>query len=79
MSVTGEDIFRLIGFMQDDLRGVQAKLVELRTLLATVELPTENTFVVCPVSHCGVGIKSQRLLDEHLENVHGVIDGEQSV
>lgn len=71
MPVNADDVFRLIGFIQDDLRQTQVKLVELRTWLASMELPTDRPAAPCDV--CGVVRPSQRALVEHLENVHGII------
>lgn len=73
MSATREDIFRLIGYVQDDLRNftrqTEAKLVELRTMLAACDLPTGTQELACP--HCGVTRPNQMRLADHLANVHG--------
>jgi hypothetical protein len=46
-----EAIFKLIGYVQDDLRSCQGKLVSLRATLAAMNLPERPT-VPCPV--CGI-------------------------
>jgi hypothetical protein len=63
------DIFKLIGYVQDDLRSCQGKLVSLRATLAAMNLPERPT-VPCPV--CGIDRRTQSLLEEHLANVHDI-------
>lgn len=71
MTVTGDDIFRVLGYVQDDLRGAQAKLVEVRAMLATLNLPSEQVAIRCPDPLCAVVFKSERKLAEHLYQLHG--------
>ena len=63
------ELFQLIGYVQDDLRSCQGKLVSLRATLAAMNLP-ERPRVPCPV--CGLDRRTQGLLEEHLANVHDV-------
>ena len=65
---TGQDVFRLMGFIQDDLRGVQAKLVEVRSMLAS--MPLRETPPEFQCRRCRVSLAGQRALDFHVQNVH---------
>lgn len=67
MPASAADLFQLIGFIQDDLRATQAKLVELRAHLSNLNLPAPQKHP-CPV--CGVDRPTNILLLEHLANVH---------
>ena len=64
-----EELFRLIGYVQDDLRSCKAKLVSLRATLAAMNLP-EPPGAPCPV--CGIDRKTPLMLEAHLANVHDV-------
>lgn len=70
MSATREDVFRLIGFIEADLRGVNAKFTEVRSMLAqgAMERAAEN---VLECRKCGAGLASERALAFHDANVHG--------
>jgi hypothetical protein len=64
-----DELFKLIGYVQDDLRSCQGKLVALRATLAAMNLP-ERATVPCPV--CGLDRRTKGLLEEHLANVHDI-------
>lgn len=68
MSISKRDLLDLSAKAQMDLRAVQAKLTELRAWLVSLPLPEERTPFVCP--RCGVDRGTERLLAEHLRNVH---------
>lgn len=65
---TRADVFRLMGFIQDDLRSVQAKLVEVRSLMASMPMREEAPEHQCP--KCKLGLPGERALAFHLQNVH---------
>jgi hypothetical protein len=66
---TRADVYKLLGFIQDDLRQTQAKLVEVRSMLAAGAMSREPADLIgCP--HCGVQLASTRVLASHLANVH---------
>lgn len=69
MSVSGNDIWRTIGFLEEDTRGLLTKLRDLRMMLATLDLPKEKAGVIC--ERCGVEKRDQDDLREHRANVHG--------
>jgi hypothetical protein len=70
---TKADVFKLLGYIQDDLRQTQAKLVEVRSMLAAGAMEHEPTDAVkCPLPHCGSdGFDTERMLAFHVQNVHG--------
>lgn len=61
------ELFKLIGYIQDDLRKSQAQLVTVRAMLAALNLD-ERPRVPCP--ECGIDRRTKSLLKEHLRNVH---------
>ena len=70
MTTTRDDVYRLIGYIQDDLRQTQAKLVELRAMLAAGAMnSTSTTLTKCP--HCPVEL-APRALADHLHTVHDI-------
>lgn len=73
MTTNANDVFKLLGYIQDDLRGVQAKIVSVRAMLSSLNLPEEGPRFTCKQPSCGIGFGSQHRLDEHLENVHGIL------
>jgi hypothetical protein len=68
--VVTDDVFRLIGFIQDDLRRSQAQLVTVRAMLAA------NPSLVGPerklCRHCGLTFKGSASLGDHLHVTHGM-------
>jgi hypothetical protein len=67
------DVWKLLTFIQDDLRQTQAKLVEVRSMLAAGAMTREQSVTFsCP--KCGVARLTARDLAFHLQNVH---DGPQ--
>jgi hypothetical protein len=62
------DIWQLAHQIQMDLRAAQAKLVELRSQLANLNLPTP-TEVTC--EPCGLKLRGPRTLAEHIHTSHG--------
>lgn len=73
MSVTGNDIWRTIGFLEEDCRGLLTKLHDLRMMLAAVDLPRGNAVAwVCEQPNCGIEKTSEKLLRDHLYLVHGL-------
>lgn len=70
MSVSRNDLFRLIGFVQDDLRETQRKLIQLRALAASLNIPETTPRHVCP--ECGFDrLRTPERLADHRRNVHG--------
>jgi hypothetical protein len=64
------DVFRLLGYIEDDLRGLHAKLTEVRAMLAAMNLPAPKP-TSCPEPGCGVELRPPTSLADHLRNVHG--------
>lgn len=64
----GSDIFKLLGFIQDDLRKTQTRLVEVRALLAAQNLSDPPRF---PCPECGVERGNADALRDHLVLLHG--------
>ena len=61
-------VFKLIGWIQDDMRGVNAKLTELRAHLAAMDLEPAS-LPACPV--CGpISLPPTTSLADHLRVVH---------
>jgi hypothetical protein len=68
---TIEDVFKLLGYIQDDLRQTQAKLVEVRTQLSAMDIPSrKRAGLACGV--CGLVRATEDSLRDHLANVHGI-------
>lgn len=61
------DVWKLADAMQMDLRAAQAKLVEMRSILAGMNLPEPST-LRC---QCGLSFKGPRTLSEHVHTSHG--------
>lgn len=61
------DIWQLADRLQMDLRAAQAKLVELRSMLATLDLP-HAAQLKCPT--CGLPVRGPITLAEHIRNSH---------
>lgn len=61
------DIWKVADAIQMDLRAASAKLVELRAMLAGMNLP-DPTSVTCP--KCGLKLRGPRTLAEHLHVSH---------
>jgi len=70
MSATQADVWKLLTYIQDDLRQTQAKLVEVRSMLAAGAMNRDDeTKTACP--RCGIPIAGgERILALHLQNVH---------
>lgn len=67
---TRDDVYRIIGFVESDLRGVQAKFTEMRSMLAQGAMERAPVdLLACP--KCGAGFDSERALAFHDANVHG--------
>lgn len=62
-------IWQLADAIQMDLRSAQAKLVELRSQIASLNLPDETT-LRCPIDTCRLPMKGPRTLAEHLHVNH---------
>lgn len=70
MSASRQDVFRLMGFVQDDLRRVQARLVEVRSMLASMPVvESEHRSFWCAT--CVHSFRSEREFAFHRQNVHG--------
>lgn len=70
MSASRDDVYRLIGYIERDLRGVNAKLTELRSMLAGgAAARTRDDLARCP--RCEVLLAGPVTLASHLRNVHG--------
>jgi hypothetical protein len=66
---TKADVYKLMGFIQDDLRQTQAKLIEVRSMLAAGAMSRERTpDFAC--SKCGAARLTVRDLAFHMQNVH---------
>lgn len=64
-------VWKLADAIQMDLNAAQAKLVELRSLIASLDLPELTTgTTVCPEG-CGPMPYGPRRLAEHLHTSHG--------
>jgi hypothetical protein len=61
------DIWAIADAIQMDLRAAQAKLVELRSYLANLDLP-DTSSVTC--SFCGVKLRGPNTLAEHVHVSH---------
>lgn len=70
MSVHPDDVFRLIGYVEDDLRHVHAKLTEIRAMLASMNLPAPAD-TTCP--ECGIAVRAPTSLADHMWNTHGKV------
>lgn len=68
MSATKDDVYRMLSFIQDDLRQTQAKLVEVRSMLAQGAMEREPKDMLTCL--CGAGFFSERALAFHVQNVH---------
>lgn len=62
------DIWAIADSLQMDLRAASAKLVELRSRLAALDLPNPNESK-CPV--CGTLFRGPRSLAQHMYDSHG--------
>lgn len=72
MTVQPNDIWRIIGYLEADVRGVSAKLRDLRMLLAAVDLPQDHYGFRCEYAGCGIEKRTEALLRDHLWTVHGL-------
>jgi hypothetical protein len=71
-----EDVYRLITHLEGDLRGVNAKFTELRSMLAQGAMTrVEVDEYVCP--RCGAPRGGPIALRDHLANVHGILPEEE--
>jgi uncharacterized C2H2 Zn-finger protein len=68
MSDHQHPIWQLLDKLQMDNRAQAAKLVELRALVASLELPDGDGRVKCPL--CGISFRSDRQIAEHVYNSH---------
>lgn len=62
------DIWQLSDKIQMDLRAAQAKIVEMRAMLAALDLPDQSR-LECP--HCGLRFSGPLTLAEHRYQSHG--------
>ena len=61
-------VFKLIGYIEEDMRGIHAKLTELRAHLADMHLE-DVELPVCPV--CGpLHLPPSTTLADHMWNLH---------
>lgn len=67
---TAPEIYSQLDRIQHDIRNAQAKLIELRRMIGTIELPKNRAPHACPV--CGLEREGPRSLAEHIAHVHGV-------
>lgn len=68
---TRDDVYRIVGYIQDDLRNTQAKLVEVRSMLAAGAMNrAPHDLAVCP--DCKLELDGNRQLAEHRYTVHRV-------
>jgi hypothetical protein len=73
MSYTTEDVFTIADRLRFTLTASQALVTELKTALASLDLPTaeEVPRYSCSVPHCGFSFSSKVRLVDHRRNVHG--------
>jgi hypothetical protein len=66
--VSRKDVIQQMTYLADDMRKIQAKFVELQSMVAqlkTIEPPPPHA---CP--NCGLPLPGERALAFHLANVH---------
>ena len=75
MSVSADDVYKLIDGIEQDLRRGLGKLTELRELVGRANLQPKQRMFVCqtvtPAGTCGFTFATQERLDDHRRNVHG--------
>ena len=66
--MSAHPVFKLIGWIEDDMRGLNAKLTELRAHLAALDIQ-DVELPVCP--YCGpLHLPPATTLRDHLWNLH---------
>lgn len=70
MSVSAEDVMELSHALQQDLRAATGKLVQLRSMLAALNLPTGEE-LTC--RQCGIRCAGPKTLEDHERNVHAKV------
>ena len=73
MAVTGKDLIELTHAIQQDIRAAATKFVELRAMIASLNLP-EPELLRCPI--CGVQVATVQILAEHADHVHAADEPE---
>lgn len=68
MAATLKDIYKLLDEIDDHARKITAKHSELRSMLASIQLPQHKEW---PCPRCGIDVKGEQALRRHLFNVHG--------
>jgi hypothetical protein len=69
MTYCAEDLLEMAQKIRYDATAIQSKVTELKTAIASLDLPAKKDLLPCP--ECGIGRPNRELLAEHLENVHG--------
>lgn len=70
MPANRADVWKLLTYIQDDLRQTQAKLVEVRSMLAAGAMNHDDTSVTCP--ECRSVFGGERALAEHRYTSHDI-------
>lgn len=69
MSDREHDLVALLKRMRYDLTDLQMKVTDALNMVATLNLP-DPAAVICPEPNCGVTLRSERKLAEHLYQLH---------
>lgn len=70
MSASANDVYRMLGDIEDAARKQLSRCQELRMMLATMPLPKPSKGHPCGL--CGVAKTSEQALNDHLYVVHGL-------
>lgn len=66
---TRDDVYKLIGYIESDLRAANAKFTELRSMLAAGAMnQAGGQEILCP--RCKIAVGGERALAFHIQNVH---------
>lgn len=71
-TTNARDLEVLAQSIRADATAIQAKVSDLLTLVGRLDLPLPEKPFVCMQASCGVPFTSERWLDDHLANVHGI-------
>lgn len=70
--MTEHPLLEILTKLQYDLTSIQARLADLKREIAKMPVDQQSIPYACPIASCGITRTSARLIDEHLENVHGI-------
>ena len=71
MSYVPRDIALLLDKIRYDCTAIQAKVSELKTAVASMNIPEDVGGFPCP--ECGIRKSSEASLADHRANVHGIV------